>query len=226
MKFRNAIFAAFLVANVIGQAFFCQTSAAAFTFSIDPATLVFNGNGNHTVNVLISHDGTGLSTFSGLTVRFGSAADASLSQLPTGAIINSVTRGAVFNGELFDFDVTNNDVAMSTLTAADSDVGASQTVTLFTMEFNLQNRQSYDIGVDFRGAQRGNLLPFGSPSLIDISDEFFNPNSPNTDFQFTLTNAVAVPEPGSLLVLAGMGAGGVYFRKRKAHRLGMIPTIG
>jgi len=212
MKFKFAILFALVTFFTLGQVSFCQIAQADFILSIDPATLTFNGKGNHTVNVLITHDGTGFSTFSGMTLRFGEVADASLGVLPTGAKINSATKGAVFIGELFDLDPDNNEISMSTFFAANSDVGASQTVSLFTMEFNLKNKQSYDIGVDFRAAQRGNI----SSGIAEIGDEFFNPNSPTTDFQFTLTNAVAVPEPGSFLVLAAMGVGGAYYRNRKA----------
>lgn len=210
MNVKNAKLCALVLFLGFCQSLWGSAVHAAFTLSIDPTTLTFNGPGNHTINVLLTHDGTGLSTFSGMTLRFGGVADASLGVLPDGVVVNSATEGAVFLGESFDFDPATNTVAMASLVAANSDVGASQTVSLFTMELNLANKWSYDIGVDFQNAQRGNILTV----IEDISGEFFATNQ-NTDFQFTLTNAVAVPEPGSMLVLAAMGIGGVCYRKRK-----------
>ncbi len=211
MKFQKATTLVFFLSVALHQLLFCQESEAAFTLSIDPATLTFNGAGAHTVNVLITHDGTGESTFSGMSLKFGEVANASLGVLPVGATINGATRGSVFVGESFDFDVENNRVSMVTIAAANSDVGVSQTATLFSLQFTLADLPSFNIGVDFVGAQRNPALS----GLIEIGDEFFNPNSDTTDFQFTLTNSVAVPEPSSFLALAGLSVAGLYYRRRK-----------
>ena len=184
---------------------------AAFVLSIDPATLTFNGAGVHTINMQITHIAdSGPSTISGYTMRFGSLADASQGVMPTGVVSLSATN-TLGVGELFSLDPTTNQVAAATFFGADTDIGNGQTQTLFSMDLQLDDLPSYVIGVDFRDANRGTVLTF-----VDASAEFFDPNSPTTDFSFTLTNSVtAIPEPGSFLALACLGAGGAWYRRRQ-----------
>ena len=186
-----------------------QTSAA-FLITVDPADLQFNGAGNHIVDFLITHNGSGASTLSGYTIRFGSPANASLGVMPTGVTATGATQ--VLNvsgaGGLFNYNTATNTLAVSNLTINGpfADVGNGGNAILFSLNLVLGSASSYTIGVDFQNAQRGGLL------ATEIGNEFFNPNSPTTDFSFTLQS---VPEPSSLLLVVSISAMGCrrLFRK-------------
>ncbi len=93
--------------------------------------------------------------------------------------------------DAFDFDPSTNTVATGSFTRS-TDVGVDGTAPLFTLNFDLGSANPYEIGVDFQNVNRGFLV---------IDDEFYSPPSP-TDFTFTLTRAVSIPEPSTLTVLA------------------------
>lgn len=185
--------------------------------SANPSTLNFNGAGPHLVELMIRHDGNGANTLSGYTIRFGSVANASLGVLPSGVTASAATTVEgllVSSNGLFSLNPATNTVSASSL-VGNTTISTTDT-TLFRLGLTLGNAATYNIGVDFQNAQRGGLF------ATDISSEFFNPNSATTDFSFTLTNVTAVPEPSSMLLLAGaMTAGVICFRrdrKRKAKK--------
>ncbi len=181
---------------------------ANFLLSVDPADLQFNGAGAHSVDLRVTHSAPGASTISGYTIRFGSAANANLGVLPAGVTATSATIGLPLPATvLFNLNMATNTVAGSSL-GGDADVGNLATATLFTLNLNLGNATSYVIGVDFQNAQRGGLF------ATDISNEF-DPNSPTTDFTFTLQNTVAVPEPSSLSLLVGAIGIAAWNRRRR-----------
>ncbi len=172
-----------------------SVSNAGFIVFADPTDLTFNGSGAHAVDIRVRHDGTGLSTLSGYTIRFGSPANASAGVLPTGVTATSATIGLDLPApQLFSLDPATNTVAGTSL-GGNADVGNGATATLFTLNLNLGNASSYQIGVDIQNAQRGGLLS------TEISSEF-NASSTTTDFSFTLAVA-AIPEPTSLSLLIG-----------------------
>ena len=183
---------------------------ANFILSVDPATLQFNGAGTKGVGIRARHDGTGPSTLSGYTIRFGSTANASQGVLPAGVTATGATIGLALPAtQLFSFDPLTNTVAGSSL-GGDADVGNNGTATLFTLNLNLGAASSYTIGVDFQNAQRGGLFS------TNIGNEFVATNSPTTDFTFTLTNAAAIPEPTSLALLVGsIGIASLSRRRRQ-----------
>ncbi len=189
-----------------------ESSMAGLILSANPATLNFNGAGPHIVELMIRHDGVGLNTLSGYTVRFGSVANASLGVLPTGVTATSATESLLVSSNgLFSLNTATNTVSASSL-VGNTTIPTTNTA-LFRLSVNVGNAATYDIGVDFQNAQRGGLF------ATDISGEFFNPNSPTTDFSFTLTNVTAVPEPSSLLLLsATIAAGAFYSRRRKQQK--------
>ncbi len=190
-------------------------ASAAFLITADPADLQFNGAGNHIVDFLITHNGVGASSLSGYTIRFGSPANASLGVMPAGVTATGASQ--VLNvsgaGGLFNYNTATNTVAVSNLTIGGpfADIGNGGNAVLFSLNLVLGSASSYTIGVDFQNAQRGGLL------ATEIGNEFFNPNSPTTDFSFTLQS---VPEPSSLLLVVSMSALGCrrLFRKSPASK--------
>jgi PEP-CTERM motif len=188
-------------------AFAYQSANAGFTLSIDPTDLNFVP-GNHAIDVLITHDGSGANTFSGYVMRFGNPANASLGADPAGVTPTGVSPSAISTPTI---NLTNNNVAYTNL-STNSTVPFGGTATLFSLNLNLGSAASYILGVDFRSAQRDGAL---GPN---ITSEFFSPNSATTDFTFTLNNLSAVPEPTSLLTGATLGFFGVMYRRRRRSK--------
>ncbi len=188
-----------------------NVSSAAFALFVDPADLQFNGPGNHSIDFVISHNGVGASSLSGYTIRLGQPANANLGVLPSGVSVTAATQRLNVSGSgLFSYNQTNNTVAASNLAASGpfADIGNGGSANLFTLDLVLGAASSYTVGVDFQNAQRGGLF------ATDISAEFFNPNSPTTDFSFTLQ---AVPEPSSITMCVlglSLGSGRIIRRLR------------
>jgi hypothetical protein len=192
---------------LILSAVFCGVSQAGFLVFADPNDLLFNGPGAHAVDIQVRHDGTGLSTLSGYTIRFGSSANASLGVLPAGVSATSAVIGLALPAtQLFGLDTSTNSVAGSSL-GGDANVGVGGTATLFTLNLNLGGAPTYTIGVDVQNAQRGGLF------ASEIASEF-NAASPTTDFSFSLALA-AIPEPTSLSLLIGSMGIAVLSRRRR-----------
>jgi hypothetical protein len=195
---------ALVASALLGTALFSTASHAGFIVFVDDADLIFDGPGPHAVPVRIRHNGTGPSTLSGYTIKFGSPANASLGVLPAGVTFDSATIGLdLLAPRLFNLDSASNSVAGTSL-SGDADVGIGGTQTLFTLNMTLGAASSYEIGVDVQNAQRGGLLS------TEIASEF-NASSPTTDFSFTL----AIPEPTSLSLLIGSMGVAVLSRRRR-----------
>lgn len=193
---------------LIVSALLGSVSYAGFLVFADPADLQITGPGPRAVDIQIRHNGSGLSTLSGYTIRFGSPANASLGVLPAGVTASSATAVLAFPSQLFNFSTDTNSVAHSGLGLADPvnvDIGNNGVATLFTMNFNLAGSGPYTIGVDVQNAQRGGLL------ATEIASEF-NASSPTTDFSFTLS---AIPEPTSLSLLVGSMGFAMLSRRRR-----------
>jgi len=158
MKFHKVTALAIFLCVALQQLLFCQESKTSFTASLNPATLTFNGAGAYAVNVLVTHDGTGESTFSGMSIKFGELANALLGVLSDGATINGATRGIAFVGEGFVFEAGNNLAWMLAFAAANSDVGVMQIAIFFSLRFSLAGQLHYDMGLDFIGTQRNSAL--------------------------------------------------------------------
>jgi hypothetical protein len=193
---------------VVSLWFVNATANAGMILFIAPEDLQFSGPGAHQVDVRVQHDGTGASTLSGYTIRFGTAANASLGVLPAGVTAISATESLpVSSNGLFSLNASTTTVAASSL-IGDQNIGVGGIATLFTLNLNLGAGPTYTIGVDFQNAQRGGLF------ATQIGSEFFPTNSPTTDFSFTLT---AVPEPSTCVMLIGT-AGVVGFIRRRRKR--------
>ncbi len=201
----------FVLALVVASSLVGPSAKAAFVLSVDPADLTFAGPGTHEVDVLIRWDGVGNAGVSGYTIRFGNPANASLGEDPTGVSFDTATeRTMISSNLLFNLNPATNSVAATSFVGDTAIPTTAQ--PLFSLGLTLGNAASYAIGVDFQNAQRGGLF------AQDISSEFFNPNNPQTDFTFTLTQAVAVPEPSSMLALVGMMGCGAFraYRRRNS----------
>jgi PEP-CTERM motif len=200
----------FLYAVLIASGVFASGVAeAGFALTPESTDLNFNGAGAHVVDFLVVHNGSGASTLSGYTLRFGSPSNANLGVLPSGVTATGATQGLPIPSSLFSYDTPTNTAAAAGLGFGDADVGTGGTATLFSLNLNLGSAASYTIGVDFQNAQRGGLF------ATQIGNEFFNPDSPTTDFTFTLTNVSAVPEPTSILTAVSLGMAGMFYRRRR-----------
>lgn len=169
---------------------------AGFVLSVNPDDLTFSGPGAHSVDVVVTHDGSGLSTFSGYSIRFG--------PVPSGASLDGAVEVLVFDD--FTFDAPTKDVSGLNL-LTDADLGVSGSATLFTLQYTLGGDASYVMPFDFLGAIRGDFS-----SSVDISSEFTAPTS------FTLMTSTAVPEPGSFAALS-LVAGLIGYRHRRKRQL-------
>lgn len=199
---------------VLTIVFVCANNPVQAAFVLGPksADLQFNGAGTHSVDFVITHNGVGASTLSGYTMRFGSTANASLGVLPSGVSATGATERLNVSGGLnglFNYNTLTNSLSASNFSVAGpfADLGSGGSATLFTLALNLGSASSYTIGVDFQNAQRGGLLG------TEIGNEFFDPNSPTTDFSFTLIQAV--PEPTSLIMAATLLILGIIHNRRK-----------
>lgn len=205
-------------AVVLTMIFVCVNNPVHSAFVLGPksADLQFNGAGNHSVDFILTHNGVGASTLSGYTIRFGSTANASLGVLPSGVSATGATERLNVSGGLnglFNYNTLTNSLSASNFSVAGpfADLGSGGSATLFTLALTLGSASSYTIGVDFQNAQRGGLL---GP---EIGNEFFSPNSPTTDFSFTLLQAV--PEPSAMILIAALTAIGAFRNRRKLRSI-------
>ncbi|MFK8114631.1 MAG: PEP-CTERM sorting domain-containing protein [Rubripirellula sp.] len=194
-------------------------ASAGFVLSIAPSELSFSGPGVHSVDLTITHDGTGPSSLSGYTFQFSAPDAAGAASGADSDVISGAFEGLPIGSGAgaFNFNPTFNLVAASdftTFTGADLAMGG--TATLFTLQTVLGMQDSYAIGVDFQSIQRGfptvlNEVSFGEgfvPTVGPIDGVGF-------DTSFTL-NVSAVPEPSSIGLLALGTTWCVCRRRRKA----------
>lgn len=193
-------FCTFLLAGV-------QQADAAFVVEFDSSqtTVVSNGSGQtFTIDLLITHNGIGDSTFSGITIDLvDPGSDLTLSNpanadfaYPAGAkLLKSIHQNLYFieGSSTTNFDVTTS--ATKKLMTIDFTIDASIVSHVFNLDMTL------------RDAKRGNILGSLTDSDVIVQSGFFT----------VMSNASAVPEPSSLLVF-GVLAGASVFRIGRKRR--------
>ena len=178
----------------------------AFVISFEQSDLKTVGPGPLTqpVNVLVTHDGTGASTFSSLSFDIG------VEQTDGSVTLNDdATPNNPLGFDLADINATTASFAdLGAMDDANVDIGSGSTVTLTTLSFDVPDGVSgeFPISLSLAGATRGGFL-----NQEDIASEF-------TVNGGTL-QVSAVPEPSSFVVLTGLVCGGTAVARRRKKQV-------
>jgi len=183
-----------------------QQANGAFVVEFDSSQTTVVSNGSEqtfTIDLLITHDGIGDSTFSGITLSLADpGSNLTLSNAanvdfayPSGAkLMKSMNKNLYYieGSSTTNFDVTTS--ATKKFMSIDFTVDASIVSHVFNLDMTL---------ID---AKRGNIMGSLTDSDVSVQSGFFT----------VMSNASAVPEPSSLLLLSVLvGSGLLSMRQRK-----------
>ncbi|MEL7338212.1 MAG: PEP-CTERM sorting domain-containing protein, partial [Planctomycetota bacterium] len=176
--------------------------------SFDPADLTITGTGiafTHSVDVLLTHDGTGASTLQGIDLDFTVDAGGPPMQIDP----------APSNPLLFDFAAVTpagpNRLSFANV-FGNVDLGAGGTATLTTLQFDIVAGLTGTFDYSFVAAA---MLRDNGVTSDDVSGELST-----IDGTFTVSNAsTAVPEPATMAVLSAFATtiAGIGYRRRRKN---------